>query len=132
MATLYHDGGAERERGTGRPAADGDALACQAHHFRLARGAHYLNCAYGAPLLGDVERAARQALRRWRTPWALGSEAYFDETERARVLFGRLIGAPDGERIAIVPGVAYGIALAARSVPVRRGANVVIAAGQFP
>jgi selenocysteine lyase/cysteine desulfurase len=62
----------------------------------------------------------------------VGAEAYFEEAERARVLFGRLIGAPDGERIAIVPGVAYGIALAARNVAVRRGANVVIAAGQFP
>lgn len=109
-----------------------DGLPCQSRHFHLARRAHYLNCAYGAPLLRGVERAARDALRRWRTPWALGPEAYFEDAERARALFGRLIGAPDGERVAIVPGVSYGIALAVRNAAVRRGASVVVAEGQFP
>jgi selenocysteine lyase/cysteine desulfurase len=115
-----------------RAAIETGPLTCQSSHFHLERSAHYLNCAYGAPLLHDVERAGRAALRRWRRPWAMGPETYFDDAERARLLFGRLIGARDGERIAIVPGVAYGIALAARNVAVRRGANIVIAAEQFP
>jgi selenocysteine lyase/cysteine desulfurase len=49
-----------------------------------------------------------------------------------RRLFARLIGAADGERIAIVPSVSYGIAIAARNVSARPGTNVVIADGQFP
>lgn len=109
-----------------------DPLPCQARHFRLARGHHYLNCAYGAPLLRDVERAGRDALARWRVPHALGPESYFVEAERVRALFGRLVGDADGERVAIVPGVAYGVALAARNVPLRGDANVVVAEGQFP
>lgn len=119
-------------RSTRPSAADAASLDCQADRFRLPAGAHYLNCAYAAPLLRDVERAGRAALRRWRTPWRLGPSAYFDEAERARALFGRLIGAPDGERVAIVPSVSYGVALAARNARPRRGTNVVIADGQFP
>ena len=107
-------------------------LDCQAARFRLPRARTWLNCAYSAPLLRDVERAGRLALRRWRAPWTLGPSAYFDDAERARALFGRLVGAPDGERVAIVPSVSYGVALAARNVPLAHGANVVVAGGQFP
>jgi selenocysteine lyase/cysteine desulfurase len=114
------------------PVAAAGPLDCQAERFRLPRTRTWLNCAYSAPLLRDVERAGRLALRRWRAPWRLGPDTFFDEAERARSLFGRLIGAPDGERVALVPSVSYGVALAARNARVRRGANVVIAGGQFP
>ena len=107
-------------------------LGCQADQFHLPPDVHYLNCAYGAPLLRAVEQAACAALARWREPQTFGPEAYFDEAERVRARFGRLIGAADGERIAIVPSVSYGIAIAARNVPARRGMNVVIPDGQFP
>ncbi len=104
----------------------------QADRFYIPRGVRYLNCAYAAPLLRSVERAAHHALRRWRTPQRFGAEAYFDEAERVRALFARLIGAPNGEGIALVPGVSYGIGIAARNVGVTRQGNVVLAAGQFP
>jgi selenocysteine lyase/cysteine desulfurase len=123
------DGGAESSIGADVAAPP---LACQADRFYLPRGERYLNCAYGAPLLRTVERAARDALHRWRRPHALGADAYFDDAERVRTLFAKLIGAADSGRVAIVPGVSYGIAIAARNVAVRTGANVVIADGQFP
>lgn len=112
--------------------ARGTILPCQADAWRLPAGVHYLNCAYMAPLLRDVERAGRDALRRWRTPWQVGVEAFFEDADRARALFARLIGAPDGEPVAVVPSASYGIAIAARNIPLRRGMNVVIAEGQFP
>ncbi|NIP79977.1 MAG: aminotransferase class V-fold PLP-dependent enzyme, partial [Gemmatimonadetes bacterium] len=43
-----------------------------------------------------------------------------------------LIQADDASRIAILPAVSYGIAVAARNTPVRRGQNIVITEGQFP
>ena len=112
--------------------SDGPFLGCQVSQFHLPRGIRYLNCANAAPLLRGVQRAALGALRRWRAPQALGRDAYFADAEEARRLFARLIGAIDGERVAIVPSVSYGIAIAARNVEVRGDANVVIADGQFP
>ena len=107
-------------------------LGCQAALFSLPSGVHYLNCAFQAPLLKSVEAAAVGALRRLRSPVGLNADDYFADAERARMLFARLIGSDDPDGVALVPSVSYGVAIAARNVRVRRGGNVVIAAGQFP
>ena len=106
-------------------------LTCQADVFSLPTRVHYLNCAYAAPLMRPVEAAAAWALFRLRSPHQLGAAAFFDEAERARELFARLVNG-DAEGVALLPSVSYGVALAARNVRVERGQNVVIAEGQFP
>ena len=85
-----------------------------------------------SPLSRRVEEAGMQAIRRLRWPGSFGPDDFFADANTARVRFARLIGANDPSRVAIVPAVSYGIALAARNVRISSAANVVLAGGQFP
>jgi selenocysteine lyase/cysteine desulfurase len=49
-----------------------------------------------------------------------------------RALFARMVGVSNASRIAIVPAVSYGLAAAARNLPIGRGRNVVVSEEQFP
>ena len=113
-------------------ARGGGGLLCQRGLFALPQGVHYLNCAYIAPLSRAVEAAGMAALRRTRVPSRLGPADFFAAADEARARFARLVNAPRPRRVAIVPSVSYGIALAARNLRPRRGQNIVIAGGQFP
>lgn len=107
-------------------------LASQRALFGLPPEAHYLNCAYMSPLAGPVEEAGIAAVRARRAPWTIGAPDFFTGADRVRALFARLVNAPDPARVALVPAVSYGIAAAARNLPLARGQNVVVARGQFP
>lgn len=100
--------------------------------FGLPPAAHYLNCAYMSPLAAPVEEAGIAALRARRRPWEIRAPDFFAGTDRVRERFARLVNAPDPARVALVPAVSYGIATAARNLPLARGQNVVVARGQFP
>ena len=106
-------------------------LSCQRGLFHLPEGAHYLNCAYMGPLLASVEEAGIAAVRSRRDPTRILPADFFSGADRARGLFGRLIGCA-AERVAIVPGVSYAMATAAKNLALRPGMNVVVAQGQFP
>jgi selenocysteine lyase/cysteine desulfurase len=106
-------------------------LSCQRDLVHLPDGLHYLNCAYMAPLLKSVEAAAIDALRRRRDPTSITAPDFFTGADRARALFARLVGG-DAARVAIVPGVSYGMATIAKHLRLQAGQNVVVAEGQFP
>lgn len=106
-------------------------LSCQRDAFTLPEGEHYLNCAYMSPLPKAVEEAGIAGIRRKRNPAAITPDDFFSGADRARSLFGQLVGASPA-RIAIIPAVSYAAALVARNLPLRRGQSVVIAAEQFP
>ncbi|MDE0394327.1 MAG: aminotransferase class V-fold PLP-dependent enzyme [Gammaproteobacteria bacterium] len=108
------------------------ALACQRDAFSLPADARYLNCAYISPLPKAVEAAGIAGIRRKRAPAGLHTPDFFEESDRVRELFARLVGAPDPERIAIIPAVSYAVATAARNLPVGRGQNIVLLHEQFP
>ena len=93
---------------------------------------HYLNCAYMSPLLRSVEEAGIEGVRRKRDPSLIAPEMFYDESDELRRLFARLVGLGDPERVAILPSVSYGIAVAARNARVERGQNVVVLDEQFP
>lgn len=107
-------------------------IRCQRAEFSLPDGLHYLNCAYMAPLPRRVQDAGIAGIRRKADPSRIVAADFFQESDRARALFAQLIHAPQPERIAIIPAASYGIAVAARNTPVRRGQNIVISAEQFP
>lgn len=99
--------------------------------FSLPPDLHYLNCASRAPLLTAAEALGIAGLRRQIAPLSLGPEAYVRESEALRGAVGGLINAsPD--RIAIIPSVSYGVAIAAHNVRLRRGQNVVCMEEEFP
>ena len=107
-------------------------LSCQRDRFHLPDGLHYLNCAYMSPLLRRVEDAGVAAIHRRRDPTSITAESFFTESDRARELFAGLVRSPEPQRVAIVPGVAYGMATVARNLRLEAGQNVVVARGQFP
>ena len=107
-------------------------LACQRNRFQLPPRLHYLNCAYMAPLAREVEEAGLRGIARRRDPSKIAAEDFFTETDALRERFARLIGGADPQRVAIVPAVSYGIATAARNVPVGSGQNIVVLGEQFP
>ena len=100
--------------------------------FSLPEGVHYLNCAYMSPLMRSVEEAGVEGVRRKRFPGDIAAADFFAGADRVRARFARLVGGDDPARVAILPSVSYGIAVAARNTPVERGQNVVVTEGQFP
>jgi len=112
--------------------AAGDApLSCRRDAFRLPDGAHFLNCAYMAPLPRVTEEAIVEGLRRKREPSGIGPDDFFRDVEEVRRRFGALVGG-SAERVALLPSASYGVAICARNLPVRRGEAIVVTHEQFP
>jgi selenocysteine lyase/cysteine desulfurase len=106
-------------------------IPCQRDKFDLPENITYLNCAYTSPLLKAAREAGRAALQAKANPWTITSGHYFSSAETARELFARLVECKSDD-VALVPAVSYGIALAARNLPVERGQAIVILQDQFP
>jgi len=113
------------------PPTDG-ALECRREQFSLPDDVHYLNCAFMGPLPRVSEAAGVEGLSRKRVPTGIGAGDFFTESDELRQLFAGLIGAPSPDRVAIQPGVSYGISAAARNLPVSRGQNILVTDEQFP
>ncbi|MDA0327723.1 MAG: aminotransferase class V-fold PLP-dependent enzyme [Gemmatimonadetes bacterium] len=109
-----------------------EALRCQRDQFQLPRDYHYFNCAYMGPLPRISEEAGFEAIRQKRTPTSIAAPDAFWGTDGLRDRFARLVNVRDSGRIAIQPGVSYGVATAARNLPVDSSQNIVITHEQFP
>ena len=111
---------------------DVEPLGCLRHLFSVPGDQHYLNCAYMSPLSKRVQEAGLTGMQREAAPWTVAPRDFFEGCDRVRVLFARLIGLDEPERVAIVPAVSYGLATVARNTKLGRGQNVVTVAEQFP
>jgi selenocysteine lyase/cysteine desulfurase len=106
-------------------------IPCQRELFDIPENVAYLNCAYTSPLLKTAHQAGASALQSKANPWTITSDDFFSSAETARDLFAKLISSsPDN--VALVPAVSYGIALAARNLPIQSGQAIVILQDQFP
>ena len=108
------------------------ALTCQRDAFGLPDNLHYLNCAYMGPLPLASEEAGIRGMRKKLVPISISPPDFYDESDRLRRLFADLVNAEDPRRVAIIPGVSYGVAVAARNLPVEAGQNLVLTHEQFP
>ena len=106
-------------------------IPCQRELFDLPEDVTYLNCAYTSPLLKTAQEAGRAAIQAKANPWTLTSGDFFSSAETARELFARLVDS-NSDDVALVPAVSYGIALAARNLPVERNQTIVVLQDQFP
>lgn len=106
-------------------------IPCQRHLFDLPDDVAYLNCAYLSPLMKAVMRAGQQGAKLEASPWEITPRDFFTTTEIARELFAQVVNASAND-IAIVPAASYGIATAARNVPLERGQTIVLLEDQFP
>lgn len=107
-------------------------LACQRDAFSLPPGLHYLNCAYVGPLPRASEEAGVEGLRLKRDPTAIAAGDFFSGVEGLRERFAALVGGRDPSRVAVLPSTSYGVAVAARNLPVARGQTIVLSHEQFP
>jgi len=103
----------------------------QRHLFDLPDDVAYLNCAFTAPLLKTAAMEGQKTIRAKENPWNIASEDFFTGLETVRGLFARIIGS-ESDCVAIVPAVSYGIALAAKNLPVGENQHIVVLEDQFP
>jgi selenocysteine lyase/cysteine desulfurase len=107
-------------------------LNCQRGEFSLPADSHFLNCAYMGPLPLRAQEAGIAGIRRKAAPLDIAPIDFFQDSDAARALFAAIIGAPRPERVAILPAVSYGVAIAARNLPCRAGQRIITAGAQFP
>jgi selenocysteine lyase/cysteine desulfurase len=106
-------------------------IPCQRHLFELPDDVAYFNCAYTAPLMRTAAAAGHKALEQKNAPWTITANDFFETGEENRTLFSRLVeGNPD--QVAITPAVSYGIALAAKNLPVEKNQTILVLQDQFP
>jgi selenocysteine lyase/cysteine desulfurase len=106
-------------------------IASERARFGIPREVSYLNCAYMSPFPREVQDAGVQGIQGRSSPWDLGPECFFEDSEEVRRLSAELISARP-EDMAIVPSVSYGIAIAARNLPIQPGQDVLVLEEQFP
>jgi selenocysteine lyase/cysteine desulfurase len=85
-----------------------------------------------SPLMKDVEKAGLRGLRIKRNPGNVPSTEFFENSDRLRAEFARLVNASDPKRIAIIPAASYGLANVAKNLNISKSQHIVVAAEQFP
>ncbi|MFN5169725.1 MAG: aminotransferase class V-fold PLP-dependent enzyme [Cyclobacteriaceae bacterium] len=85
-----------------------------------------------APLLKRVERAGIKGLLQKRNPMAVTPAMFFEDTEKLRAEYARLLKVSQPQRVVIIPSVSYGLANVARNLVLRPGDQIVVTAAQFP
>lgn len=106
-------------------------LGSQRHLFEIPDEISYLNCSYMSPQLRSAREIGERAVSRKSRPWEITPDHFFEDAEKSRDLFARLVRG-DADGVAIIPAVSYGMAVAAANVPVREGERIVILEEQFP
>jgi selenocysteine lyase/cysteine desulfurase len=106
-------------------------LPSQRHLFDIPRDVAYINCAYFGPFLNRVREAGRAALDLRLHPWTIDRAQFFDDIEKARALFARLIGA-EADAVSLAPSTSYAIAVAAANLPLARAQNIVVPQHEHP
>lgn len=99
--------------------------------FNIPENIAYLNCAYTSPLLKAAESMGKQAISAKGLPWNITPADFFKGIETVRGLFAQLIHC-SREHIAIIPAASYGIAIAAKNLPISQGQSIVLVEDQFP
>ena len=99
--------------------------------FDIPDSIAYFNCGYMSPLLKSAREAGVRAVSRKLHPWEITPAHFFESMETPRALFATLLGvSPDD--VAVVPAASYGMAVAARNVPLGRGQRVLMLDEEFP
>lgn len=106
-------------------------IPCQRDLFDIPEDTVWLNCAYMSPLMRTAVAAGEAGIRRKMHPWTIAPVDFFTESEAARTLFARMIGA-GADEIAIVPSASYGMAVAAANLAIRPDSRILVLAEQFP
>src|SRR5271154_813093 len=100
-------------------------LTSQRALFDIPGDVSYLNAASYSPLPLAAIEAGRRAVARKGRPWLIDQDFATAQYERARRAAARFINA-DPQDVALTSSVGYGVATAAKIVPVPRGSRVLV------
>ncbi len=103
----------------------------QRHLFDIPDDVAYLNCAYMSPLMKSVQDAGRGGIAVKGQPWTLSPPDFFGPSAACRGLFARLMNCQPSS-VAFIPAASYGLAIAAKNLPVDAGQEIVLLQDQFP
>jgi selenocysteine lyase/cysteine desulfurase len=103
----------------------------QRHLFDIPDDVAYLICAYMSPLMKPALEAGIAALNRKAQPWQITPDQFFTGSEEFRATAAQFLDC-SADCIAIVPSAGYGIATAARNLPVNKGQSILVLEEQFP
>jgi selenocysteine lyase/cysteine desulfurase len=106
-------------------------LPCQRHLFDIPNDVAYLNCAYMSPLMKSALDAGIAGLARKAHAWQITPDQFFSGAEEFRVTGAQLLDC-SADCIAIVPSASYGIATAARNLPLHNSQSILVLDEQFP
>jgi selenocysteine lyase/cysteine desulfurase len=95
--------------------------------FDIPRHVCFLNAASWSPLPIATQEAGRAGVARKGRPWLIDAKFPAEQHERARRAAARLINA-DAEDVALISSVSYGVAAAAKVLPVPAGSRVLVLA----
>jgi len=99
--------------------------------FNIPEWVSYLNCAYTSPLLKASEAAGKKAVTAKTMPWQITPAHFFSFLEPVREKFGQIIQSPAAD-VAVIPSVSYGMAIAAKNLPLDPGREILVLEDQFP
>lgn len=106
-------------------------ILCQRHLFDIPDDVAYLNCAYMSPLMKPALEAGTAGLARKAHPWEITPDKFFTGADDFRATAAQLVDC-SADDIAIVPSASYGVATAARNLPIKKGQSILVLAEQFP
>lgn len=107
-------------------------ITTQKDKFSLSTDKIYLNCAYMSPILKSVEEAGIEGIKKKRNPFDITPNHFFEETERLRKEYAKLINTREPERIVISTSVSYGMANVTKNIKLNPEENVIVLGEQFP
>jgi selenocysteine lyase/cysteine desulfurase len=106
-------------------------LGSQRHLFEVPEEVAYFNTANMSPLLAAVRKAGRAGLARRAAPWLVAAADWFEDVERLRAAYARILAA-EADGVALIPATSYGLAVAARNVSATPDDHVVVLAREYP
>jgi selenocysteine lyase/cysteine desulfurase len=113
------------------PGPTATLLTGQRHLFDIPDDIVYVNTANMSPLLRSVQEAGRRGLGMRARPWTITPPDWFRGVEALRDRAARLIRT-SAAHVALVPATSYGLAIAARNLPLAPGDRVLVLAEEYP
>jgi selenocysteine lyase/cysteine desulfurase len=106
-------------------------LGSQRHLFEVPEDVAYFNTTNMSPLLRAVREAGESGVARRMAPW-LAAADWFGDVERLRRDYAGILCTGCG--VALIRATSYGLAVAARNVPVpvTPGDQIVVLADEYP
>ncbi|MGB3183425.1 MAG: aminotransferase class V-fold PLP-dependent enzyme [Cyclobacteriaceae bacterium] len=106
-------------------------LPVQTSSFDIPDDITYLNMSAMSPNMKTVTKAGHMEVDRKRHPWLYTQEHWFTGVEALRDQAAGIMET-SSDNIALIPSVSYGLAVAARNLPLKAVQNIVILDSQFP